>query len=92
MVKSMICRRLLGPVWANAPPQDKPRILDELKKMSPEAVIDAAEPKLLQKALKRQLVNRASLLKVASAGNITVPVSAFLAALFYFVLRGMMVQ
>ena len=72
--------------------QDKPRILDELKKMSPEAVIDAAEPKLLQKALKRQLVNRASLLKVASAGNITVPVSAFLAALFYFVLRGMMVQ
>ena len=76
--------------FQNAPPEDKQRILDELKKMGPEAVIDAAARKQLQKALKRQLVHRSSLLKIVSAWVITVPVSAFLAAMFYFVLRGMM--
>jgi len=76
--------------FQNAPPEDKQRILNELKKMGPEAVIDAAERKQLQKALKRQLVHRASLLKIVSAWIITVPVSAVLAAMFYFVLRGMM--
>lgn len=76
--------------FQNAPPEDKMRILNNLKKMGPEAVIDAAERKVLQKALKRQLVKRSSLLKIVSAWIITVPVSAFLAAMFYFVLRGMM--
>ncbi|TRD22992.1 inorganic phosphate transporter [Palleronia caenipelagi] len=76
--------------FRNAPPEDKLRILEELKKMGPEAVIDAAERKELQKALKRQLVHRASLFKIISAWIITVPVSAFIGALFYFVLRGIM--
>jgi len=76
--------------FQNAPPEDKGRILKELKKMGPEAVIDAAERKVLQQALKRQLVQRSSLLKIVSAWIITVPVSAVLAAMFYFVLRGMM--
>ncbi len=58
--------------------------------MGPEAVISAAQRKELQKALKRQLVKRSSLFKIVSAWIITVPVSAFLAAMFYFVLRGMM--
>jgi PiT family inorganic phosphate transporter len=35
-------------------------------------------------------VHRASLFKIVSAWIITVPISAFVAALFYFVLRGMM--
>ena len=78
--------------FRNAPPEDKKRILDDLKKMGEEAVLDAAERKELRKALKRQLVKRSSLLKIVSAWIITVPVSAFLAALFYFVLRGMLVQ
>ena len=76
--------------FQNAPPEDKQRMLKELQKMGPEAVIDAAQRKELQKALKRQLVKRSSLLKIVSAWIITVPVSAVLAALFYFVLRGMM--
>jgi PiT family inorganic phosphate transporter len=76
--------------FQNAPTEDKKRLLDELKKMGPEAVISAAQRKELQKALKRQLVKRSALLKIVSAWIITVPVSAFLAALFYFVLRGMM--
>jgi inorganic phosphate transporter, PiT family len=76
--------------FQNAPPEDKKRLLNELKKMGPEAVISAAQRKELQKALKRQLVKRTALFKIVSAWIITVPVSAFLAAMFYFVLRGMM--
>jgi PiT family inorganic phosphate transporter len=76
--------------FQNAPPEEKQRILKELQKMGPEAVIDAAQRKVLQKALKRQLVKRSALFKIVSAWIITVPVSAVLAALFYFVLRGMM--
>lgn len=76
--------------FQNAPPEDKLRLLSELKKMGPEAVISAAQRKELQKALKRQLVKRSALLKIVSAWIITVPVSAILAAMFYFVLRGMM--
>lgn len=76
--------------FQNAPPEDKKRLLDELKKMGPEAVISAAQRKQLRQALKRQLVKRTALLKIVSAWIITVPVSALLAAMFYFVLRGMM--
>ena len=76
--------------FQNAPPEDKKRMLATLKEMGPEAVITAAQRKQLQKALKRQLVKRSSLLKIASAWIITVPVSAVLAALFFFALRGMM--
>jgi PiT family inorganic phosphate transporter len=76
--------------FRNAPPEDKKRLLNELKIMGPEAVISAAQRKELQKALKRQLVKRSTLLKIVSAWIITVPVSAVLAAMFYFALRGMM--
>jgi PiT family inorganic phosphate transporter len=76
--------------FQNAPPEEKQRILKELQKMGPEAVINAAQRKELHKALKRQLVKRSSLFKIISAWIITVPVSAIMAAMFYFVLRGMM--
>lgn len=54
------------------------------------ALIGAFERKVLRKALKRQRVNGSSLLKVVSARIGTVPVSAFLAAPFYFVRRGIL--
>lgn len=76
--------------FQNAPAEEKSRILTELKRMGAEAVISAAQRKELQKALKRQLVSRRSLLKIVSAWVITLPVSAFLAALFFFALRGML--
>jgi len=76
--------------FQNAPPEDKVRLLAVLKKMGPEAVISAAQRKELQKALKRHLVKRSALFKIISAWIITVPVSAFLAAMFYFMLRGIM--
>ena len=77
--------------FKNAPVEDKRVMLTALKEMGPEAAITAAQQKKLKKALKRQLVKRSSLLKIASAWVITVPVSAFLAAFFYYALRGMMV-
>ena len=76
--------------FRNAPPEEKRRILDQLKAMGLEAVIPAAQRKELSRALKRQLVSRRTLLKIASAWVITLPAAAILAALFYFVLRGML--
>ena len=76
--------------FRNAPAEEKRRILQELKSMGPEAVITGAQRKELQAALKRQPVSRSSLFKIVSAWIITLPVSAFLAAMFYFVLRGML--
>ena len=76
--------------FQNAPAEDKKRILAQLKNMGEEAVIQAAERKQLQKALKRQLVHRSSMLKIVWAWIITVPASALMAAMFFFVLRGML--
>ena len=76
--------------FKNAPPEAKVRLLEELKKLGPEAVISAAQRKELQKALKRHLVKRSALVKIVSAWIITVPISAALAATFYFLLRGIM--
>ena len=78
--------------FQNAPADEKQRILKQMKGMGAEAVISAAQRKELRKALKRQLVSRSSLFKIVSAWLITLPVSGVLAALFYFVLRGMMVR
>lgn len=76
--------------FQNAQNEEKLRILGQLKKMGAEAVVSAAQRKELRKALKRQLVSRAALLKIASAWVITLPVSAVIAALFYYALRGML--
>ena len=76
--------------FENAPPESKNHMLDQMKAMGAEAVITKAQRKELRAALKRQLVKRNSLMKIVSAWIITVPVSAFLAALFFFALRGMM--
>lgn len=76
--------------FRHAPPEDKRRILSTLEEMGPAAVITAVQRKQLKRALKRQLVKRSSLLKIASAWVITVPVAASLSALFYFAIRGML--
>ena len=76
--------------FENAPPEAKAEMLARIKEMGAEAVITKAQRKELRSALKRQLVKRTSLLKIVSAWIITVPVSALLAALFFFALRGMM--
>ncbi|MEV8466835.1 inorganic phosphate transporter [Fluviibacterium sp. DFM31] len=76
--------------FENMPPEAKSDLLDRMKQMGAEAVITKAQRKELRQALKRQLVKRSSLLKIVSAWIITVPVAAFLAGLFFYALRGMM--
>lgn len=76
--------------FQNAPVEEKHAILQHLKQMGPESVIDKAQRKQLKKALKKQLVSRSSVLKIVSAWVITLPVTGFLSAMMYFVLRGML--
>ncbi len=54
------------------------------------ALISKAERKSLRKEYKQQLVKRSALIKIATAWVITVPLSALLAALLFFTIRGMM--
>lgn len=73
--------------FRDAPLEEKQRILKELKQMGPEVGITKAQRKELKRALKRQLVSRRSLWKIAAAWVITVPVSAVLAGLFFLLLQ-----
>ena len=77
--------------FVNADAETKREMLAQLRDMGHAAVIDAAQQRKLKKALKRQLVRRSHLFRIVAAWIITVPASAFLGALFYFALRGMMV-
>lgn len=55
-----------------------------------ETVLTKKERKSLRNEYKQQLVKRSALIKIAAAWIITVPVSASLAALLFFTIRGMM--
>jgi len=76
--------------FKNAPPEEKRRILERLDEMGRDAVITAGQQRRLKKALKRQLVKRTHVTKIISAWVITVPVSAVMGGMFFFMLRGMM--
>ncbi|HER35548.1 MAG: inorganic phosphate transporter [Halothiobacillaceae bacterium] len=71
----------------------KKRLLQELKSKSTrrEVHISKRQRKGLKKIYKRELVKRSLVLKVAAAWVITVPAAALLAAMFFFLIRGMMV-
>ncbi len=76
--------------FLDASMEDKNNMLKQLKSMGAEGVLTDEDRKQLRKAYRRQLVKRSALFKIVSAWIITVPVSAVLAALFYFTLRGML--
>ena len=76
--------------FLNASMEDKDSMLKELKSMGSEGLLTDKDRRRLRKAYRRQLVKRSALLKIVSAWIITVPISALLAALFYFTLRGML--
>lgn len=71
----------------------KGRMLRELKQQSKteeDAPLTKKERKGLRKVYRHELVKRSALLKIAAAWVITVPVSGLMAALLYFMIRGMM--
>jgi PiT family inorganic phosphate transporter len=68
----------------------KCEMLQQLKNNSAKAHLTKKERKQLRKIYRTELVKRSHLLKIAAAWVITVPVSGLMAALIYYMLRGMM--
>lgn len=71
---------------------EKGEMLQELKLNASKSTLTKSERKDLKKIYRTELVRRAALMKIVAAWLVTVPVSGVLAALFYFTLRGMMLQ
>lgn len=74
--------------------EEKGRLLEELKVQAKQSLDPAHFSKMERKGLKKiyrhELVKRSQLLRIAAAWVITVPASAIMAALLYFMIRGMM--
>ena len=69
---------------------EKGQMLEDLKKRKQKLGLYKKERKSLRRVYRQELVKRSMLLKIAAAWVITVPLSGFMAALFYFTLRGML--
>src|SRR5690606_11423085 len=74
--------------------EEKGQMLADLKQRSKNADDPAhfskGERKGLKKVYRRELVKRSQLMRIAAAGVITVPASALMAAVLFFMIRGMM--
>jgi len=65
-------------------------IMLRILKQEKRGLIDKAERRDLRKIHRVELVKRKMLLKIAGAWIITLPVSGILSAMFFFMLRGML--
>ena len=70
--------------------EGKRQMLQQLKEHRASAALSKSERKGLSKIYRRELVKRSALLKIAAAWVITVPVSGVLAAVLFYMIRGMM--
>lgn len=70
--------------------ESKGIMLRQLKARSAKAHLTKNERKALRSVYRHELVKRSALLKIAAAWVITVPVSGLMAAIIYFMIRGMM--
>ncbi len=77
--------------FENASIDEKGVMLKQLKKKTASAELSKKERKQLKKAYKQELVKRSAVYKIAAAWIITVPASGGLAAILFFVIRGVMV-
>jgi PiT family inorganic phosphate transporter len=68
----------------------KGRMLQALKEHSASADLSKKERKGLKRVYKTELVKRSALLRIVAAWLITVPVSALLAAVIFYTIRGIM--
>ncbi len=76
--------------FKKAPIVKKEEMLIALKANTSEMSLSKKERKGLKRVYNQELVKRSHLYKIAAAWIITVPVSALLAALLYFTIRGFM--
>ena len=70
--------------------EEKSNMLQQLKERSTDADLSKKERRSLKRVYRHELVKRSALLKIAAAWVITVPFSAALAAMLFFMIRGMM--
>jgi PiT family inorganic phosphate transporter len=70
--------------------EEKRKMLQQLKDRTADAELSKKERRGLKRVYRHELVKRSALLKIAAAWIITVPVSAILAAMLFFMIRGMM--
>jgi len=77
-------------VFKKATLERKKDMLAQLKTNSAKSGLSKKERKQLKKIYAQQLVKRSHLLKIAAAWVITVPASALMAALIYFMIRGIL--
>lgn len=71
---------------------DKGIMLEDLKKQAAASGLSKKERKNLKRIYRTELVKRAALLKIVAAWLITVPASGALAAIFFFTIRGIMLD
>jgi len=69
----------------------KSKMLKELKAKKDQSDFTKKERRSLKKVYKQELVKRSHVYKIAIAWVVTVPTSAFMAALLYFTIRGMLI-
>ena len=70
--------------------EGKSHMLQQLKNHAVDADLSKKERRKLKRAYHHELVKRSALLKIVAAWIITVPVSGIMAAMLYFMIRGMM--
>lgn len=66
--------------------------LAELKKHKASVELSKAERKSLKKEFGQELVKRSAIIKIAAAWVITVPVAGIMAAVLFFIIKGVMVS
>ena len=77
--------------FRNADVEDMRAMLKEAKKNKDEIPLKKSERKRLKKIYKEELVKRQHLYRIVAAWLITVPASATLAAMLFYMLRGMLI-
>ncbi len=70
--------------------EEKARIVKEIKKQGKQSGLTKSERKKLRKVVKSNLVKRSMFYKIITAWVVTVPASGLMAAMLYFMIRGMM--
>ena len=70
--------------------EGKGHMLQQLKEHAVDADLSKKERRKLKRAYHHELVKRSALLKIVAAWIITVPVSGIMAAMLYYMIRGMM--
>jgi inorganic phosphate transporter, PiT family len=74
--------------FAKASFKEKQEMLDQLKARTAQANLSKFERKKMRKVYRQELVKRSAAFKIAAAWIITVPASALMAAMLYFMIFG----